>query len=215
MVSWLAAGKACPRLLGESTATPDALTRRAPLFSSAAVTDVSHKRPQRVAQLLHKELSTLTASGLRDPRIGLVTITEVRLTDDLKNAQVFVSVLGDADLQKETLRGLTKAAGFLKREITHRLGLRFAPSLHFSYDDSLARAQRLDELLHAAARGEHEVPEPAPAVHMPKIGLDRMSPQAVPPPPTSGVKPTGRRSKTRPGKGTKSRSGSKKQTTRR
>jgi ribosome-binding factor A len=136
-----------------------------------------------VAQLLHKELSALTVDGLRDPRIGLVTNPEVRLTDDLKNAQVFVSVLGDTKMQADTLKGLAKAAGYLKREITHRLGLRFAPNLHFSYDDSLARAQRLDELLHAAARGEHDVPAPAPEVDMPKVALDRMSPQAVLPAP--------------------------------
>lgn len=162
------------------------------------MTDISHKRPQRVAQLLHKELSSLTVDGLRDPRIGLVTITEVRLTDDLKNAQVFVSVLGDAAVQQETLKGLSKAAGFLKREITQRLGLRFAPNLHFSYDDSLARAQRLDELLHAAARGDHEVPAHSPDADMPKIGLDRMSPQAVPPPPQEqAADPRGPRRKTR------------------
>lgn len=188
----------------KSSLTPVALTRRGPLFSKAPVTDISHKRPQRVAQLLHKELSALTVDGLRDPRIGLVTITEVRLTDDLKNAQVFVSVLGDGSVQQETLRALAKAAGFLKREITHRLGLRFAPNLHFSYDDSLARAQRLDELLHAAARGEHEVPAPAPHADMPKIALDRMNPQAVPPPPPPrSTEKAGAGRKKRPAKGKK------------
>jgi len=176
------------------------------------VTDTAHKRPQRVAQLLHKELSALTVDGLRDPRIGLVTITEVRLTDDLKNAQVFVSVLGDTKMQAETLKGLAKAAGYLKREITHRLGLRFAPNLHFSYDDSLARAQRLDELLHAAARGEHDVPAPAPDADMPKVALDRMNPQAVLPAPKP--EPSGPRRK-RGARPSKARTARKKNITRR
>lgn len=132
-----------------------------------------HKRPQRIAQLLHKALSALTVAGLRDPRIGLVTITEVRCTDDLKHAQVFVSVLGDEAARVATLRGLSAAAGYLKREVTLRLSLRFAPNLHFSYDDSLARAQRLDELLHAAARGEHEVPAAAPEAAMPPVFMER------------------------------------------
>lgn len=178
------------------------------------MTDISHKRPQRVAQLLHKELSALTVDGLRDPRIGLVTITEVRLTDDLKNAQVFVSVLGDKAVQTETLRGLSKAAGFLKREITHRLGLRFAPNLHFSYDDSLARAQRLDELLHAAARGEHDVPAPSPELDMPAIALDRMAPQAVAEPvPKPGRRGAGAKGRGKKAGGTKTTSARRSRTT--
>jgi len=199
---------------GHATLTSAALTRRAPLFSKAAVSDTPHKRPQRVAQLLHKELSALTVDGLRDPRIGLVTITEVRLTDDLKNAQVFVSVLGDAKAQAETLKGLAKAAGYLKREITHRLGLRFAPNLHFSYDDSLARAQRLDELLHAAARGEHDVPAPAVEADMPKVALDRMTLQAVLPAqePAPAARRPGRK---RLPQGQKTRTTRKKKVTRR
>jgi ribosome-binding factor A len=140
------------------------------------VSDTATKRPQRIAQLLHKELSALTVAGLRDPRIGLVTITEVRCTDDLKNAHVFVSVLGDE-------RGLSAAAGFLRREITQRLDLRFAPTLHFTYDESLARAQRVDELLYAVHRGEHETPAPAPAAEMPAVSLDRTSPQPIEMPP--------------------------------
>jgi ribosome-binding factor A len=166
------------------------------------VSDTAHKRPQRVAQLLHKELSALTVAGLRDPRIGLVTITEVRVTDDLKNAQVFVSVLGNEEARVATLRGLSAAAGFLKREITHRLDLRFAPNLHFSYDDSLARAQRLDELLHAAARGEHDVPAPQGESEMPPIIMERtgQNPQLTPPPPTMAAERKGRSKKS----GTKS-----------
>lgn len=147
------------------------------------MSDTATKRPQRIAQLLHKELSALTVAGLRDPRIGLVTITEVRCTDDLKNAHVFVSVLGDERARTETLRGLTAAAGFLRREITQRLDLRFAPTLHFTYDESLARAQRVDELLHAVHRGEHETPAPAPAAEMPAVSLDRTSPQPIEMPP--------------------------------
>ena len=158
-----------------------------------------HKRPQRIAQLLHKELSALTVAGLRDPRIGLVTITEVRCTDDLKNAQVFVSVLGDEAACVATLRGLAAAAGYLKREMTLRLALRFAPNLHFSYDDSLARAQRLDELLHAAARGEHEVPTPAADMAMPPVFMERtgLAPvRAMPPNPEVAARARkGRRAK--------------------
>jgi ribosome-binding factor A len=149
-------------------------------------------------------LSALTAVELRDPRIGLVTITEVRVTDDLKNAQVYVSVLGDAATRQATLVGLSKAASFLKREVTHRLALRFAPNLHFHYDESLAHAQRVDELLGAVARGDHEAPPPVTAEAMPEISLDRsVKPQAVPEAPAAPQHK--RKSKTRSAPGQKSR----------
>lgn len=162
-------------------------------FSTAGVTDMHHKRAHRVAQLLKHELSALTVNGLRDPRVGLVTITEVRLSDDLRSAQVFVSVLGDEAARKATLAGLTAAAGFLRHEATHNLQLRFAPTLHFHYDDSLARAQRLDALLGAAARGEVETPVAGDGGEMPPVDTGRQQRTLAGPPAPPDEKPAQRR----------------------
>lgn len=125
------------------------------------VSDGSKKRAARVAQLLQHALSELTVQGLRDPRIGLVTITEVRLSDDLRSAKVFVSSFGNAEERSRSLAGLKAAAAFLRRQVTERCDLRYAPMLYFTDDDTLIKAQRLDQLLHASAHGEPE-PETMP-----------------------------------------------------
>lgn len=152
--------------------------------------DQHNKRAHRVAQLLKNELSALTVRGLRDPRVGLVTITDVRLSDDLRAAQVYVSVLGDEAARKASLAGLTAASGYLRHEVTHACQLRFAPTLHFHYDDTLAKAQRLDALLGAAARGEPELPEGVQEAQMPEVDTGRqVRTLAGPSAPPSAVAP--------------------------
>lgn len=151
------------------------------------------KRAHRVAQLLKNELSALTVRGLRDPRVGLVTITDVKLSDDLRSAKVYVSVLGDEAARKASLAGLTAAAGFLRHEVTHGLQLRFAPTLSFHYDDTLATAQRLDALLGAAARGEPELVAEVAQPEMPPVDTGRqVRPLVDPPAPASKTKLRGR-----------------------
>jgi ribosome-binding factor A len=119
---------------------------------------VEFKRAQRVGQLIQQELGALFIDGLRDPRVGFVTVTEVRVTDDLKHARVFVSVYGSEAEREASIAGLRDAAGFLKREIGHRLKLRFTPTLSFQPDESLERAARVETLLSAIERGELEAP---------------------------------------------------------
>ncbi|MBI3178642.1 MAG: 30S ribosome-binding factor RbfA, partial [Deltaproteobacteria bacterium] len=101
---------------------------------------------------------------IRDPRVGFITVTEVRVTHDLRSARVYVSIYGNAEQRQASLAGLTAAAGYLKRELGHRLRLRYTPELTFAHDDSLDRAQRIDTLMNAIAHGEVETPaEAAPA----------------------------------------------------
>lgn len=166
------------------------------------MSDLHNKRAHRVAQLLKNELSALTVRGLRDPRVGLVTITDVRLTDDLRTAQVFVSVLGDDEARKASLAGLAAAAGYLRHAVTHSLQLRFAPVLYFRYDDTLARAQRLDDLFGAAARGEAKPSETeAPAMPPAQTGRELRTlagPLAPPSAPAPKKRPKSRARKARP-----------------
>lgn len=129
---------------------------------------------------MQEELGRLFVEGLKDPRIGFVTVTEVRLGDDLRSAHVYVSIFGTDEVRAATLAGLKAAAGYLRREIGHRLKLRFAPELTFMHDDSLDRAQRLEVLFNAAARGEHDVPAPVGPEALPPVEVDRIPVRAEP-----------------------------------
>jgi len=105
-------------------------------------------RHERVAEEIKHELGIMVAGELKDPRIeGLVTITEVRVTPDLKHARVFVSVMGNEAEQKSTIRGLFAAVGYIRFELTERIQLRRAPEIHFTLDHSEEYGRRIDELL--------------------------------------------------------------------
>lgn len=165
----------------------------------APVPEFEHKRSYRVAQLVQEELGRLFVEGLKDPRIGFVTVTEVRLTDDLKTGHVYVSVFGPEETRNATLAGLKAAAGYLRREVGHRLKLRYAPGLIFMHDNSLDNAQRLETLFNAAARGEHEVPAPLTPEALPPVEIDRI-PVRAEPLPLQKRKPSARRHKRRSSK---------------
>lgn len=106
------------------------------------------KRAERVGALIKEEISRLILRSLKDPRIGFVTVTRVRVNDDLRQARIYVSsAQGGKSHRSETLIGLKSAAGFLRGELTRRLRLRYAPELLFFLDDSLEEDLHLAELL--------------------------------------------------------------------
>lgn len=109
------------------------------------------RRTDRVNDLLREEISDLLRRELKDPRIGgLVTITEVDVSPDLRRAKVFVSVMGSEEERASTLRALAAAAHFLQRELRRRLTIRRTPELVFLADDSLERGARILGLLQQA-----------------------------------------------------------------
>jgi ribosome-binding factor A len=103
------------------------------------------QRIERVQRLLRSEISSVMQRKLKDPRVGMVTITDVDVSPDLKNARVYVSILGED--KSETLAGLRSAAGFIRSELMKVLHLRPMPVLEFAIDESLARAERTLDLL--------------------------------------------------------------------
>jgi ribosome-binding factor A len=111
--------------------------------------------------MLRQELAQLLVEGVRDPRIGFVTVTEVRLSPDLRQARVFVSVYGTADEREKTLAALGAAQGFLRRELGARMQLRVSPQLTFVADETLDQAERVNQLLAAVSAGETELPMPS------------------------------------------------------
>lgn len=105
------------------------------------------RRPRRLAEEIRAEVAGIIGSGLKDPRIGFVTVIRVDLTADLRTARVFVGVLGDETQRAKTLAGLTQAAGFIRREVGRRIRIRHTPELMFKYDTGLDATDRVAALL--------------------------------------------------------------------
>jgi len=108
---------------------------------------VSTDRMRRVNEAVKEVLSSRIAEGFNDPRIGFVTVTAVDTSTDLRHARVFVSVLGSAEEQKQTLAGLGAAHGLMQQAIAKELRMKRTPTLVFSYDESIQRGMRISELL--------------------------------------------------------------------
>lgn len=124
-------------------------------------------RPARLGDQIREELASIIARELKDPGIGFLTLTAVKVSADLQVARVYYTALGDPRARRETARALDRATPFLRRQIAGRLRLRRAPELHFHYDESIARAERVEQLLrdiHAAA-AESEADPRAESVH--------------------------------------------------
>ncbi len=122
------------------------------------------RRKERIGRLLQEELSELLRREMRDPRIsGLISITKIVPTPDLRHAKVYVSIMGDEEKRKEVLKTLRGASGFLRHELGRKVVLKRIPELHFVEDDSLDRAERLLSLLDRIAAEERERWEEEPS----------------------------------------------------
>ena len=113
------------------------------------------KRARRVGDAILREIAQLLLFRVRDPRVKGVTLTGIRLSDDLKHAKVYYSVMGEEDEVKVAQAGLDSAKGFIKREIGMRMELRYVPDIIFVFDPSLRWSSRIDELLEEI-RGDRE-----------------------------------------------------------
>ena len=105
-----------------------------------------YKRSQRLSILLKEEAANIILHKIKDPRLGFITITDVELSDNLKLAKVFISVLKDED-KKISLKILNDAKGFIREEIAKRLRIKVIPTFEFLYDESIERGFRIDKLL--------------------------------------------------------------------
>jgi ribosome-binding factor A len=117
-------------------------------------------RTTRVNELLRAEISDLILREVKDPRVteGLVTITEIRVSPDLRHATVFVSHMGTDEEREHALTGLQKAAPFMHRELVHRLKMRAVPELQFRFDPSIERGARLSDLIRKVSTENRERP---------------------------------------------------------
>lgn len=105
------------------------------------------RRPARVADEIRRVLADLLLRRVRDPRVSAIAITDVEVTADLRLARVFYTMSGDEQARAEVAKGLRRATGFLRRELSSRIRLRYMPNLEFHYDESLDVGERVDSLL--------------------------------------------------------------------
>jgi ribosome-binding factor A len=115
-------------------------------------------RMRRVDEAIRQVLGDALAADLKDPRVGFVTVTDVRTSPDLRHARVYISVLGQSggpsqnDERESTLAGLRSAHGYLQGLVARELGLKRTPTLEFSYDDTTDRALRVEQLIDEGTR---------------------------------------------------------------
>jgi ribosome-binding factor A len=118
---------------------------------------MKQQRMQRIDHEMQRVLGTLISQELKDPRLGFTTVTRVEITQDLRHAKVFVSIIGDRHVAKQTMDALKHASRYLRGEIGHEIKLRHTPELQFVEDRSTERAINLSKALRSAAS------PPAPA----------------------------------------------------
>ncbi len=112
-------------------------------------------RTNRISEEMKKEISAIIQSELKDPRLPkMISVTSAEVTRDLRYAKVFISVFGNEADKKNAIEGLKSAAGFIRREVGHRLQLRYSPELLFELDDSIERGVYITKLINDTVNGK-------------------------------------------------------------
>jgi ribosome-binding factor A len=112
---------------------------------------MAHDRPARVAEEFRHEVSAILARGLKDPRVvGFITVTGAKMSPDLREVTVFVSVHGEEPVRAKTMEGLKAATSYIQREAARNLRLRVVPHMRLAYDGSIAEGDKIDRLLKEA-----------------------------------------------------------------
>jgi len=121
------------------------------------------RRPEKLAELIREEVIQIVGYELEDPRLDLVTVTDVRVADNLRDASVYVTAEGTEAERQAAMKALTKAAPFVRRQLGMALNLRFTPELHFVRDTVEESAARVDALLIEIGQQSSDQPSAAPA----------------------------------------------------
>jgi len=117
-----------------------------------------YTRADRIGIKIQMAITELLSKKMQDPRVEMATISQVRLSSDLRIAQVFVAVFGDKHRIRATLAGFKKSKGFIKKSIASQLGLKYMPDLRFVHDDSFDKAAKMDALIQSAITEDSESP---------------------------------------------------------
>ena len=114
------------------------------------------QRAQRVGDQIQRELAPLLREEIKDPRVGRITVTSVEVSADLSHAKVFFTHLAGREHAAEAVEAMQHTAGYLRRELSHRLQLYSVPQLHFVYDDSIETGMRLSQLIDDAVASDRK-----------------------------------------------------------
>ncbi|MBN1782101.1 30S ribosome-binding factor RbfA [bacterium] len=106
------------------------------------------KRNLQVRELLKIEISHILRTRVKDPRIGFVSITNINLSNDLRQAKVYFSIMGTEEEQKKSFEGLKNAQSYIQKEVAHRIRLRYAPTLSFFMDTRFTEYDQIEKLFH-------------------------------------------------------------------
>ena len=114
------------------------------------------QRAQRVGDQIQRELAPILREGVKDPRVGQITVTSVEVSADLSHAKVFFTHFAGREHAAEAVQALQHTAGYLRRELSQRLQLYSVPQLHFVYDDSIESGMRLSQLIDDAVASDRK-----------------------------------------------------------
>ena len=114
------------------------------------------KRSERVADLIRQEVSEMLIRSIKDPRIGFVTITRVTVSDDIRLAKVYFSVIGSLEDREKSKIGLDSARGYIRKELGRRMSLRYTPDIIFHFDPSIEYAVHIGEVIQHLQPGGKE-----------------------------------------------------------
>ena len=112
------------------------------------------KRSEKVADLIHKEVSEMLMKTVKDPRIGFVTITRVAVSEDCRSAKVYFSVAGTLEERERSTQGLSSAKGYVRKELGRRIRLRYTPEIIFKFDPSIEYAIHIGEVIRHLKKDE-------------------------------------------------------------
>jgi ribosome-binding factor A len=118
-----------------------------------------YTRAERISSKIHQAITQLLTKKISDPRIEMATISQVKMSADLRLASVYVTAFGDEEKIADTLAGFKKSKGFIKKHIAPQLGLKYMPDLRFFYDDSFDKAAKMDALIETAIKKLPQDPE--------------------------------------------------------
>lgn len=114
-------------------------------------------RIEKLQELIGQEFSKLLMNGVKDPRIGFVTVTGVKMTGDLREAKIFVSVMGDQEAVRNSMDGLRHSLGFIRKEIGKRIRLKYTPELSVALDTQIEKNKHIDELFYQIEKEVHSI----------------------------------------------------------
>lgn len=133
------------------------------------------RRPEKVAENVREEIAQIVGYELDDPRVTIVTVTDVRMSENLREARVFVMLSGTDEEALAALKALRKAAPYVRRQLAYNLNLRHAPEIHFIRDTVEEKAARVDDLLRGLVTADAPQPDAADSDAQAETGEEKLN----------------------------------------